>query len=205
MTDADTYVLPDLTYDPGALEPHLSGRIVELHHGKHHAAYVKGANTALDRLHEARDGEDYQAIGTLEKNLAFNVSGHVLHSIYWTNLDPDGGGEPVDELADLIGKTFGGFSRFRQHLTTAAGTVQGSGWALLSWEPTAGRLIVQQVQDHQSNHSQGATPLLAIDVWEHAFYLQYENRKADYLEAIWSVVNWADVADRLARARGVVP
>ncbi len=205
MTEADTYVLPDLAYDPGALEPHISGRIMELHHDKHHAAYVKGANTALDRLQEARDRDDFGSIAMLEKNLAFNVSGHVLHSIFWTNLGPDGGGEPADELADLIGKTFGGFARLREHLTQAASTVQGSGWALLSWEPVAGRLIVQQVQDHKGNHSQGATPLLAIDVWEHAFYLQYENRKADYLEAIWHVVDWADVAGRLARARGVVP
>ena len=141
----------------------------------------------------------------LEKNLAFNVSGHVLHSVYWTNLSPDGGGEPTGELADLIDDTFGGFAGFRQQLTEAAGTVQGSGWALASWEPVAGRLVVQQVHDHQGNHGQGTTPLLAIDVWEHAFYLQYENRKADYLEALWSVVNWADVSDRLAQARGEVP
>jgi superoxide dismutase, Fe-Mn family len=205
MTEANAYVLPDLSYDHGALEPHISGRIMELHHDKHHAAYVKGANTALARLDEARDHEDFAAISMLEKDLAFNVSGHVLHSLFWTNLGPDGGGEPVDELADLIGKAFGGFATLRQHLTHAATTVQGSGWALLSWEPVAGQLIVQQVHDHQSNHSQGATPVLAIDVWEHAFYLQYENRKADYLDAIWQVVDWADVADRLGRARGVVP
>ncbi len=205
MTEADTYVLPDLGYDPGALEPHISGGIMELHHGKHHAAYVKGANAALDRLQDARDREDFTKISMLEKNLAFNVSGHVLHSIFWTNLGPDGGGEPIGELVELIGKTFGGFSSLREHLTQAALTVQGSGWALLSWEPVAGRLIVQQVHDHQGNHSQGATPLLAIDVWEHAFYLQYEHRKAEYLAAVWQVLDWSDVADRLARARGVVP
>ena len=205
MTDTEIYVLPDLPYDPAALEPYISGRIMELHHGKHHAAYVKGANTALAKLHDFREKGDFSTISMLEKNLAFNVSGHVLHSVYWTNLSPDGGGEPTGELADLIDDTFGGFAGFRQQLTEAAGTVQGSGWALASWEPVAGRLVVQQVHDHQGNHGQGTTPLLAIDVWEHAFYLQYENRKADYLEALWSVVNWADVSDRLAQARGEVP
>jgi Fe-Mn family superoxide dismutase len=197
----DVYSLPDLDYDPGALEPHISGRIMELHHDKHHAAYVTGANTALARLHDLRDKGDFTAISMLEKNLAFHVSGHVLHSVFWTNLSPDGGGEPTGELAELIDETFGGFLVFRQQMTEAAGTVQGSGWALASWEPTAGRLLVQQVYDHQGNHGQGTVPMLAIDAWEHAFYLQYENRKTEYLEAIWNVVNWVDVSKRLDRAR----
>jgi Fe-Mn family superoxide dismutase len=196
------YTLPDLPYDEGALEPHLSGRIMELHHGKHHAAYVKGANTALERLHDLREKGDFTAISMLERNLAFNVSGHVLHSVFWTNLSPDGGGEPSGDLAELLDGTFGGFAGFRQQITEAAATVQGSGWALASWEPVAGRLVVQQVHDHQGNHGQGTVPILAIDSWEHAYYLQYENRKADYLSAVWSVVNWEDVAHRLAEARG---
>jgi Fe-Mn family superoxide dismutase len=201
----DVYVLPDLPYEPAALEPHLSGRIVELHHDKHHAAYVDGANAALAKLHEHREKGDFSIISMLEKNLAFNVSGHVLHSVLWTNLSPDGGGAPSDELGELIDETFGGFPVFRQQMTEAATTIQGSGWALASWEPVAGRLVVQQVYDHQGNHGQGTVPLLAIDAWEHAFYLQYENRKADYVEAIWSVVNWADVAARLGRARLATP
>ncbi len=195
------YTLPDLSYDPGALEPHISGRIMELHHDKHHAAYVKGANTALEKLHGIREKGDFSAITMLEKNLAFHVSGHVLHSLLWTNLHPDGGGEPTGDLADLIEATFGGFPAFRQQMTEAAATIQGSGWALASWEPTARRLVVQQVHDHQGNHGQGMVPLLAIDAWEHAFYLQYENRKGEYLDAIWNVVSWTDVAARLAAAR----
>ena len=195
------YTLPDLSYDPGALEPHISGRIMELHHDKHHAAYVKGANTALEKLHDIREKGDFSAITMLEKNLAFHVSGHVLHSLLWTNLHPDGGGEPIGDLAELIGATFGGFPAFRQQMTEAASTIQGSGWALTSWEPTARRLVVQQVHDHQGNHGQGMVPLLAIDAWEHAFYLQYENRKGEYLDAIWNVVNWNDVASRLSAAR----
>jgi Fe-Mn family superoxide dismutase len=199
--DSEVYSLPDLGYDPGALEPHISGRIMELHHDKHHAAYVKGANTALAKLDERRQKGDFTTISMLEKNLAFNVSGHVLHSVYWTNLSPDGGGEPTGELATLVEETFGGYLVFRQQMTEAAGTIQGSGWALASWEPVAARLVVQQVHDHQGNHGQGTVPLFAIDAWEHAFYLQYENRKAEYLEAIWNVVNWADVSERLRRAR----
>jgi Fe-Mn family superoxide dismutase len=198
---ADIYTLPDLPYDPGALEPHISGRIMELHHDKHHATYVKGANTALARLAELRLETDFATISLLERNLAFNLSGHVLHSVFWTNLSPDGGGEPEGELSRQLDETFGGFHRFRTQMTEAAATVQGSGWALASWEPVARRLVIQQVHDHQGNHGQGTIPLLAIDAWEHAYYLQYENRKADFFEAIWNVIDWQDVARRFDRAR----
>jgi len=200
MTDT-VYTLPDLPYDPGALQPHIGGRIMELHHGKHHAAYVEGANTTLEKLAGIREKGDFSTISMLEKNLAFHVSGHVLHSVFWTNLSPDGGGEPDGELGKLLETTFGGFAPFRQQMTEAAASMQGSGWALASWEPIAGRLVVQQVHDHQGNHGQGTVPLLAIDAWEHAYYLQYENRKTDFFEAIWNVVNWDDVARRLAEAR----
>jgi Fe-Mn family superoxide dismutase len=205
VMNTNNYVLPDLKYDPAALEPHISGRIMALHHDKHHAAYVAGANTALDRLQDMRERGDFSTISKLEKDLAFNVSGHVLHSVLWTNLSPNGGGEPTGEMAELIGVTFGGFSAFRQQMTQAASTIQGSGWALASWEPVAARLVVQQVFDHQGNHGQGTVPLLALDAWEHAFYLQYENRKSEYLEAIWNVIDWEDVASRLHDARALAP
>ena len=196
------YSLPDLPYDYGALEPHVSGEIMELHHGKHHAAYVKGANAALENLAEARDSDDFTMITKLQKDLAFHVSGHVLHSVFWTNLSPDGGGKPDGVLGEQIDADFGSFDRFRAHMTEAANTVQGSGWALAAWEPEAERIIVQQVYDHQGNHGQGTEPLLAIDAWEHAFYLQYRNVKADFFEALWNVVHWEDVAARLAAAKG---
>jgi Fe-Mn family superoxide dismutase len=195
------YTLPDLAYDHAALEPHISGRIMELHHDKHHAAYVKGANTALDRLHEVRGKGDFTTISLLEKDLAFNVSGHVLHSVFWTNLSPDGGGEPAGELAPVIDDAFGGYGAFRQQMNEAASTIQGSGWALASWEPLSRRIVVQQVYDHQGNHGQGTVPLLAIDAWEHAYYLQYENNKAKFFEAIWNIVDWRDVARRFQIAR----
>lgn len=196
-----TYELPPLAYDHGALEPHLSGRIVELHHDRHHAAYVQGANTALEQLDEARAGGG-AGVAALQCTLAFHVSGHVLHSILWTNLSPDGGGEPTGDLAEVIGRDFGSFDGFRHELEAAASTIQGSGWAVAAWEPTAGRLVVEQVHDHQAAHAQGSTPLLVVDVWEHAYYLQYENRRGDYLDAIWNVVDWGDVAARLDAARG---
>lgn len=197
----DVYTLPDLPYDPGALEPHLSARILELHHDKHHATYVKGANTTLEKLEEVRASGDFATVSMLERNLAFNVSGHVLHSVLWTNLSPDGGGEPDGPLAAALDATFGGVEPFKQQMTEAAATIQGSGWALASWEPVAGRMVVQQVHDHQGQHGQGTVPLLAIDAWEHAYYLQYENRKPDYLDAIWNVVSWADVGRRFEAAR----
>jgi len=195
------YTLPDLPYDPGALEPYIQGRIMELHHDKHHAAYVKGANTALDRLQELRSKADFSDLAMLERNLAFNVSGHVLHSVFWTNLTPGGGGPPTGDLSSMIDEEYGNFETFRQHMTEAASSIQGSGWALASWEPVAGRVMVQQVHDHQGNHGQGTVPLLAIDGWEHAYYLQYQNEKAEFFKAIWNVINWDDVARRLREAR----
>jgi Fe-Mn family superoxide dismutase len=195
-----TYTLPELPYAVGALEPHLSARIVELHHGKHHAAYVAGANTALEKLEEARSKGDFAAIAALERALAFNVSGHVLHSIFWTNLAPKAGGKPDGALAQAIDKDFGSFDAFKKQLTAAASTIMGSGWAALVWEPLAKKLLVTQIYDHQGNVANGSTPLLVLDAWEHAFYLQYENRKVDFFEAVWNLWNWPDVARRFAEA-----
>ncbi|MGH9139083.1 MAG: superoxide dismutase [Acidimicrobiales bacterium] len=197
------YQLPELPYDYAALEPHVIGQIMELHHDKHHAMYVNGANTALEKLAEARENDDFDFLNKLEKDFAFNLSGHVLHSLFWQNLSADGGGEPQGELREQIDRDFGGFDRFKAHLTKAANTVQGSGWALAAWEPSAGRIVVQQVYDHQGNHGQGTDPLLAFDAWEHAFYLQYKNVKADFFDALWNVVNWDDVARRLKEAAGL--
>ena len=197
----EIYTLPDLPYDYAALEPHVSARIMELHHDKHHAAYVKGANTTLEKLAEVRATGDFATISMLEKQLAFNVSGHVLHSVFWANLSPDGGGEPTGTLATALDDTFGGVANFRKQMNEAAATTNGSGWALASWEPMAQRLVVQQVHDHQGEHGQGTIPLLAIDAWEHAYYLQYENRKTEFFDAIWNVVNWADVTARYEAAR----
>ena len=194
------YELPSLGYDYAALEPHYSARVLELHHDKHHKAYVDGVNAALDKLATARESDDMSTLVGLEKTLAFNLSGHVLHTLFWKNLSPDGGDRPVGELAAAIDEHFSSFDAFKKQLTQATSTVQGSGWGALSWEPLGERLFIEQIYDHQGNVGQGGTPLLVIDAWEHAYYLQYENRRADYVQAIWNVVNWADVADRFARA-----
>lgn len=196
------YSLPDLPYDPAALEPHLSADILALHHGKHHAAYVNGANATLEKLEAARAAGDYSAIVGLEKTLAFNVSGHVLHAVYWQNMSPDGGDKPTGELAAAIDDQFGSFDAFKAQLTNATVSVQGSGWGTLVWEPLGERLLVTQVYDHQSNLAQDSRNLLVIDAWEHAYYLQYKNVRADYVEAFWNVVAWDDVARRFAAARG---
>lgn len=195
------YSLPDLRYDYGALEPHISGKIMELHHDKHHANYVKGANSALDRLAEARDGEKYDDLAALEKALAFNLSGHVLHSIFWENMAPKAGGRPVGELAAAIDHHFGSFDKLRKQMNAVAASIMGSGWSALVWEPLGERLLVTQIYDHQSNLAQAGTPLLVLDAWEHAFYLQYQNRKTEFFDAVWNVWNWDDVAERFKRAR----
>ena len=195
------YTLPDLPYDYSALEPSISGRIMELHHSKHHQAYVTGANTALAQLAEARDSDNLANVNKLEKDLAFNLGGHVNHSIFWTNLSPDGGDKPTGELAAAIDDHFGSFEKFQAHFTANALGIQGSGWSVLSWDSIGQRLIIQQLFDQQSNTAQGTVPLFQLDMWEHAFYLDYLNVKADYVKAAWNIANWENVAQRLEVAR----
>ncbi|TFD09130.1 MULTISPECIES: superoxide dismutase [unclassified Cryobacterium] len=195
------YTLPTLDYDYAALEPSISGTIMELHHGKHHQAYVTGANTALTQLAEARDSGSLANVNKLEKDLAFNLGGHVNHSIFWTNLSPNGGDKPVGELAAAIDDNFGSFDKFQAHFTAAALGVQGSGWAVLAWDSIGQRLIIQQFFDQQSNFAAGTVPVLMLDVWEHAYYLDYRNVRADYVKAFWNIANWANVQERFTVAR----
>lgn len=197
-----SYTLPDLPYDFSALEPHISGKIMEIHHQKHHANYVSGANVALEKLEAARQKEDFAQIASLEKSLAFNVSGHVLHSIFWKNMAPKSGGKPSGELAQAIERDFGGFEKFKKQLNAVAGSIMGSGWAALVWDPLSEQLLIEQIYDHQSNLVQASTPLLVLDAWEHAYYLQYQNKKADFFEAVWNVWNWEDVAQRFDEVQG---
>jgi len=195
------YTLPDLSYDYSALEPHISARIMELHHSKHHAAYVAGANTALEQLADARATGNFGALPKLEKDLAFHVGGHVNHTIFWNNLSPDGGDKPVGELATAIDEFFGSFDSFMAQFTAAAIGLQGSGWAVLAWEPVGKRLVTFQLYDQQGNTPLGVTPILQLDMWEHAFYLDYVNVKADYVKAFWNIANWADAGKRFEAAR----
>ncbi len=195
------YVLPELSYDYGALEPHISGRIMELHHSKHHAAYVAGINTALEQLEEARAKNEFGNINKLQKDLAFHLGGHVNHSIFWNNLAPNQGEKPEGELAAAIDEFFGSFDAFRAHFNAAALGIQGSGWAFLAWDSLGERLIIEQLYDQQGNLAAATVPVLMLDMWEHAFYLDYQNVKGDYVKAFWNIVNWADVQARFAAAR----
>jgi len=196
-----TYTLPDLDYDYGALEPHISAQIMQLHHDKHHATYVAGANTALEKLAGARESGDFAAINKLEKDLAFHLGGHINHSVFWKNMSPDGGGEPDGEIAAAIDEFFGSFAGFQKHFNEVANGIQGSGWSILVWDTLGKRLNINQLFDQQGNLPAGQLPVLQLDMWEHAFYLQYLNVKGDYVKAWWNVVNWTDVTERFTKAR----
>lgn len=207
---AGQYILPPLPYAPDALEPHIDAETMVLHHDKHHLAYVNGLNAALDglrALREAGDGKpmDGGRVKALSRDIAFHGSGHFLHVLFWNNMAPagqGGGGEPTGALADLIRQSFGSFSKAWDQFSAAAKSVEASGWAILAYEPMSGRLAVMQSEKHQNLTAWGVTPLLAIDVWEHAYYLKYRNNRAAYVDAFRNIVNWVDVAKRLDRARG---
>lgn len=199
------YALPELPYDYGDLEPYISGEIMELHHSKHHQTYVKGANTAIDQLAEARDAESFAALGTLEKNLAFHLGGHVNHSVFWPNMSPDGGDKPDGDLGQEIDQWFGSFDKFRAHFEANALAVQGSGWSILTWDVVAQRMYIVQLYDYQGNVPVCMVPLLLLDMWERAYYLQYQSDKATFVKQWWNIVNWSDVQNRLERVKDQTP
>ena len=194
------YTLPELPYDYAALEPHISGKIMQLHHDKHHQAYVTGANTALEQLGEARESGNFGAVNKLEKDLAFHLGGHVNHSIFWTNLGPDTK-VPEGELAAAIDEFFGSFSTFQAQFAAVANGIQGSGWSVLAWDQVGQKLVTFQLFDQQANVPLGVVPIFMLDMWEHAFYLDYLNVKADYVKAVWNIVDWENVAARFANAK----
>ena len=194
------YTLPELAYDYSALAPHISASIMELHHSKHHQAYVTGANTALAQLADARDKGDFTWVNKLEKDLAFNLGGHVNHSIFWTNMSPDGGDKPTGDLAAAIDDQFGSFDKFTAHFTAVAMGVQGSGWAVLAYDSIGQKLIIVQFFDQQGNLPAGIVPILMLDVWEHAYYLDYKNVRADYVKAFWNIANWENAQQRFTAA-----
>ncbi len=200
---AKTYTLPPLPYAYNALEPYISQQIMTLHHDKHHNAYVTGANAALDKLEKARAGTlQIDIKGTL-RDLSFNVGGHKLHSIFWNNMaaaGKGGGGNPSGKLADAITQDFGSVDKFKVQFSDAAKAVEGSGWALLLYDHELGQLVLTQVEKQNFMHLPELPILLGLDVWEHAYYLQYWNDRAKYVEAWWNVVNWEDVAKRYAAA-----
>ena len=200
-----SYTLPDLPYDYSALEPFVSADIMTLHHDKHHKAYVDGANLAADKLADARAKADFAIINKLEKDLAFNLGGHLNHSLFWTMMAPASGAIPTGDLAGAIDQDFTSFATFKAQFTSVAMGIQGSGWAVLAWDQLGQCLQTWQMSDHQTNTPFGQVPILLLDMWEHAFYLQYKNVKADYIDAWWSVVNWAEVQRRFEAAKVTNP
>jgi Fe-Mn family superoxide dismutase len=195
--------LPSLPYAYDALEPYISERIMRLHHLEHHQSYVDGLNKAELAMKEARETHDFELIRHWEKEAAFHGAGHYLHTMFWENMSPQGGGEPSGKLREQINKDFGSFQAFKQHFSEAAKKVQGAGWALLVWAPRARKLEILQAEFHHLLSQQDIIPLLGLDVWEHAYYLQYENNRDEYVEQFWNIINWRNVSDRFKEARQV--
>jgi Fe-Mn family superoxide dismutase len=195
--------LPPLPYDFKALEPAISGEIMEIHYTKHHQAYVNNLVKALKEYDEADAKGDLPAMIALQSALKFNGGGHINHSIFWTNLAPksEGGGNPPEgPLAEAIQKEFGSLEKLIEQMSAKAIAVQGSGWAWLGYNKAKGRLEIATCDNQDPLSTKGLIPLLGIDVWEHSYYLQYKNVRADYVKAIWSVINWRNVADRYENA-----
>ncbi|MDZ7271701.1 MAG: superoxide dismutase [candidate division KSB1 bacterium] len=192
--------LPPLPYPYDALEPIIDEQTMRLHHDMHHAAYVKGLNEAERLLAEARGSGNFQYIKHLEREVAFHGSGHILHSLFWQNLSPRGGGMPKGRLMKAIVRRFGSFDAFKAQLSAASKAVEGSGWGVLAYVPFFGTLEVLQAEKHQDLTQWGAAPLLVIDVWEHAYYLKYQNRRGEYVDKLFDIINWEDVAERFAQA-----
>lgn len=196
--------LPPLPYDYADLEPHISAQTVRLHHDVHHAGYVKGANEALAKLESIRrsGGDSIRDVRAVTDALTFNLAGHRLHLVYWANMTKDGGGAPPEtsEIGAMIRRDFGTAEAFFAQFSAAGAQVQGSGWAILAYEPVSQRLLIVQAEKHQNSLLPGVVPLLAMDVWEHAYYLQYQNQRSSYIKAFLNVVNWNDVEQRLVTA-----
>lgn len=203
--DAGEYVLPLLPYAYDALEPHIDAQTMQIHHGKHHAGYVRGLNTALAALAEARDSGDASLIQYWTRKVSFHGAGHVNHTLFWLGMAPagqGGGGQPSGALAQAIRRDFGSFDRFSWQFQSAAKSVEGSGWGWLVHEPISGRLTILQAENQQKLLLTGVVPLLGIDVWEHAYYLRYQNRRADYVTAFMNVINWPRVQSMYERITG---
>lgn len=195
------YELPKLPYAYNALEPVMDEETLTIHHSKHHAGYVKGLNRAEEKMAEARKSGDYALIKHWERELAFHGSGHILHSLFWNNLSPKGGGEPSGKLADAVKKEWGSFKVFQAELSAATKAVEGSGWGILSYNIPLKKPVILQAEKHQDLTQWGSVPLLVVDVWEHAYYLKYQNNRGAFVDNIFKIINWKEVENRF----GAVP
>ncbi len=192
------YELPPLPYAYNALEPHMDEQTVRLHHDMHHKAYVDGLNNAEAKLAAAREAGDFSLVKHWSREVAFHGSGHFMHQMYWENMAPNAGGLPTGPISEQINRDFGSFETFKKQFSAAAVAVEGSGWAILAWEPRGKKLEILQSEKHQDLTVWGVTPLLVLDVWEHAYYLKFQNKRAAFVETWWNLLNWADVSKRFA-------
>ncbi|MDB5955485.1 superoxide dismutase [Ramlibacter sp.] len=201
LTDeAGRYAVAPLPFPSDALEPVIDAKTVELHYNFHHKPAATAANNAEAALAKARDGNDFALVKHYQKELSFQLSSHLLHSIYWTNLGGKGG-EPKGDLASALGSEFGSFAKLKAQLAAATTAVEASGWGILGYHPVTRKLMVLQCENHQKLTAWGVTPLLVLDVFEHAYYLKYQNRRGEYVNALFNIVNWDNVAERLDAAR----
>lgn len=194
----------ELPYDFGALEPVISGEIMELHYTKHHKAYVTNLNKALEKYFEANQRMNLEAMIALQSAINFNGGGHINHNIFWTNLAPEGnggGGQPEGELAIAINKEFGSFENFVEKFNARTAAIQGSGWGWLGYCTEKKGVQIATCQNQDPLSTKGLIPLLGVDVWEHAYYLQYKNVRPEYLKNIWRIVNWGNVSERFEKAQ----
>lgn len=196
--------LPALPYPYQALEPVIDREIMRLHHSKHHQSYVDGLNKAENEMKKARESGDFSLIKHWQREAAFHGAGHYLHTIFWTVMSPEGGGNPRKQVSEAINSTFGSFKKFKKHFSEAAKNVEASGWAILVWSPRSHRLEILTAEKHQNLTQWDVIPLLVLDVWEHAYYLQYKNERAKYVEKWWDVVNWDQVERRFVKAKKLI-
>jgi Fe-Mn family superoxide dismutase len=202
------FELPPLPYDYNALEPHIDEQTMRLHHDKHHLAYTNGLNAALEQHPELGEWPIEKLLSSINAvpegirgAVNFHGGGYLNHAIFWQNMSPNGGGEPTGALAEAIRSAFGSFAEFKEQFSTAAAGIQGSGWAWLVYNPLTKSVQIQTMPNQTSPLTLGLIPLLGLDVWEHAYYLKYQNRRPEYIQAWWNVVNWEDAAKRYEEAR----
>lgn len=207
MIQPGKHSLPSLPYPYNALEPIISEETLKLHHDKHHKSYVDGLNTSEINLVKARNNNDFEYLKYWENELAFNGSGHILHSIYWTIMAPlNYGGEPGPITTEQINQYFGNINNFKEQFINATAKVEASGWGVVTWQPTWGHLEILQAEKHQNLTQWSGIPILVCDVWEHAYYLDYLNKRKDYINKWWDLINWYEVERRLYLAmNGKVP
>ncbi len=202
LGEGECKLLP-LPYPYDALEPYIDKMTLTIHHDKHHAGYVGNFNATLGKLSEARASGDFSLIKHWSRELAFHGSGHVLHTLYWDNMSPKGGGKPKGELVAAMERSFGGFDRFKEQFVAATNAVEGSGWGIMAFEPFRGYLVILQAEKHQDLTIWGVYPLLICDVWEHAYYLKYQNRRAEYVNNFFNLIHWPEVEKRYNKVKGL--